>query len=86
METEEVVHVFVCRSHKEDRTGMVDGGRNIRTSRPGRMSSQEDSEDAQRAKQSNLERYVERVRAGLPLFEGSLRANDVGSGAPGMSF
>jgi hypothetical protein len=56
------------------------------TSRPGRKSLPNESEDAQRAKQSNLERYIERVRAGLPLFESAFRGQEVGPGAPGMSF
>lgn len=50
------------------------------------MSSQDDSEDAQRAKLMNLERYIERVRAGLPLFESGARGRDIASGAPGLTF
>lgn len=65
---------------------MIVQGDRVVSCRPGRMSSQEDSEDAQREKQSNLERYVERIRCGLPLFEGCRGDKDVGTGSPGMTF
>jgi hypothetical protein len=42
----------------------------MRAFRPSRYGRQEEAEqDSDRAKQANLQRYVQRAQAGLPLFE-----------------
>lgn len=41
----------------------------MRAYRPGRMGGEEYDEDTQRRRLENVKVYVERARAGLPLFE-----------------
>ena len=50
---------------------MSDGGRSIRAFRPSRLAldTEYDDQEIVLVKQRNLQLYVERARAGLPLFE-----------------
>ncbi len=59
----------------------------MRAFRPGRLMSVDDNEyDAEweEAKQLNIQRYSERARAGLPLFETMQIAREV-SDTPGFA-